>query len=95
VYARVDRVPDALHELRSAIELDARHFRANLLLGRILTLQYQAAAAIPNLRTAVEVEPESAEAHGFLADAYERAGDATAAAKERERAKSLSKPRHF
>jgi arylsulfatase A-like enzyme/Tfp pilus assembly protein PilF len=95
VYARVDRVPDALRELRSAIELDARHFRANLLLGRILTLQNQAAAAIPNLRTAVDVEPESAEAHAFLADAYERAGDATAAAKERERSRSLSKPRHF
>lgn len=93
VYARIDRVPDAVRELRSAIDLDSRHFRANLLLGRILTLQNQAAAAVPHLRTAVDVDPNSAEAHTFLADAYEKAGDAAEAAKERERAKNLSRPR--
>jgi len=93
VYARIDRVPDAVRELRSAIDLDSRHFRANLLLGRILTLQNQAVAALPHLRTAVDVDPSSAEAHTFLADAYEKAGEPGEAAKERERAKNLSKPR--
>ena len=39
VYARIDRVPDAMRELRAALDLEPRHFRANLLLGRILTLR--------------------------------------------------------
>jgi len=93
VYARIDRVPDAVRELRAALDLEARHFRGNLLLGRILTLQGQAAAALPYLRTATEVDPASSEAHAFLADAYDKAGNAAEAAKERQRAKSLPKPR--
>ena len=69
VYARVDRVGDATKELRAALDLEPRHFRANLLLGRILTLQGNTAAAIDLLRTAVAVQPSSAEARQFLADA--------------------------
>jgi arylsulfatase A-like enzyme/Tfp pilus assembly protein PilF len=92
VYARIDRIPDAVVELRAAIDLEPRHFRANLLLGRIFTLQNQPAAALPLLRTATEVDPASAEAHAFLADAYEKAGNAADAAKERERARALAKP---
>jgi tetratricopeptide (TPR) repeat protein len=91
VYARIDRVPDAVTELRAALDLEPRHFRANLLLGRILTLQNQAAAAIPHLRTATQADPASAEAHSFLADAYDKAGNAADAAKERERAAALTR----
>jgi choline-sulfatase len=91
VYARIDRVPDAVTELRAALDIEPRHFRANLLLGRILTLQNQAAAAIPHLRAATDVDASSAEAHSFLADAYEKAGNAADAAKERERAAALTK----
>jgi arylsulfatase A-like enzyme/tetratricopeptide (TPR) repeat protein len=91
VYARIDRVPEALGELRAAIDLEPRHFRANLLLGRILTLQNQSEAAIPHLRAAVQADPSSAEAHSFLADAYEKAGDSVDAARERDRAKGLAK----
>jgi Flp pilus assembly protein TadD len=92
VYARIDRVADAVIELRAAIDLEPRHFRANLLLGRIFTLQNQPAAAVPLLRTATDVDPASAEAHSFLADAYEKAGNTADAAKERERARALAKP---
>jgi arylsulfatase A-like enzyme/Tfp pilus assembly protein PilF len=92
VYARIDRVADAVIELRAAIDLEPRHFRANLLLGRIFTLQNQPAAAVPLLRTATDVDPASAEAHSFLADAYEKAGNTVDAAKERERARALAKP---
>ena len=56
VYARIDRVPEAIAELRAALALDPRHFRANLLLGRILTLRGEAAAAIPYLKAAVDVQ---------------------------------------
>ena len=87
VLARIDRVPDAVAELRAALALNARHFRANLLLGRVLTLQNQATAALPYLRTATTVDPASAEAHEFLADAYDKLGNAADAAKERQAAK--------
>jgi arylsulfatase A-like enzyme/Tfp pilus assembly protein PilF len=89
VLARIDRVADAIKELHAALELDPRHFRASLLLGRILTLQGQPQAGIPHLRVAVDVQPSSAEAHQFLADAYEKSGNAGEAAKERARAQAL------
>jgi predicted Zn-dependent protease len=72
VYARIDRVPEAVVELRAALTLDARHFRANLLLGRILTLRGEAAAAIPYLKAAVDVRPSSTEARQFLAEALKK-----------------------
>ena len=91
VYARIDRVNDAIAELNAALTIEPRHFRANLLLGRILTLQGRAGDALPHLKTAVDAQPSSEEAHTFLADAYERNGDAANAAKERERARSLGR----
>jgi tetratricopeptide (TPR) repeat protein len=72
VYARIDRVPEALIELGAAVALERRHFRANLLLGRLLTLRGDKAAALPYLQTAVAVEPSSAEAKQFLADALKK-----------------------
>ncbi len=39
VYARIDRVPDAMTELDTALSLNPDHYRANLLRGRILSLQ--------------------------------------------------------
>jgi arylsulfatase A-like enzyme/Flp pilus assembly protein TadD len=91
VYARIDRVDEAVAELRAALALELRHFRANLLLGRILTLQGQAAAALPHLQTAAGVQPTDAEVHRFLADAYEKLGNAEEAAKARRRAAELGR----
>jgi tetratricopeptide (TPR) repeat protein len=72
VDARIDKVPEAIAELRAALALDSRHFRANLLLGRILSLRGENAAAVPYLRIAVEVRPGSSEAKAFLAEALEK-----------------------
>ena len=72
VYARIDRVPQAIAELRASLALEPRHFRANLLLGRILTLRGDAASGIPYLKTAVEVQPASTEAKQFLAEAIRK-----------------------
>jgi predicted Zn-dependent protease len=91
VYARIDRVADAINELRASLALEPRHFRANLLLGRILTLQNQGTAALPHLRTAVDVDPRSSEAFAFLADAYDEVGNRAEAATARQRARDLSK----
>jgi cytochrome c-type biogenesis protein CcmH/NrfG len=43
------------------------------------------------LRTAAQAQPASAEAHQFLADAYEKTGNASEAAKERDRARALAR----
>jgi arylsulfatase A-like enzyme/Flp pilus assembly protein TadD len=72
VYARIDRVADAITELRAAVALELRHFRANLLLGRLLTLTGRSTEAVPYLQTAVDVDPKSADARQFLADALKR-----------------------
>ena len=92
VYARIDRVGEAVTELKAALELEPRHYRANLLLGRILTLQGQAGAGVPYLQRAAEAQPSSVEAQTFLADAYQALGRAADAAQARARAQQLRKP---
>jgi arylsulfatase A-like enzyme/thioredoxin-like negative regulator of GroEL len=86
VYARTDRVPQAMEHLDICLGLDPNHYRANLLRGRILSLQHKPSEALPNLKKAAEVQPDSREAHLFLADAYEQLGDSVKAAEERARA---------
>jgi arylsulfatase A-like enzyme/Tfp pilus assembly protein PilF len=92
VYARIDRVPDAMTELASTLELNPGHYRANLLRGRILSLQGEAAAALPNLERAAKVQPDSREAHLFLAAAYVQLGRQVDADRERAKAQSLAMP---
>ena len=92
VYARIDRVDEAVRELKAALELEPRHYRANLLLGRILTLQGKADAAVPYLQRAATAQPSSSEAQAFLADAYQALGRAADAAQARARAQQLRKP---
>ena len=58
----------------------------------ILTLQGKAAAGLPHLERAAEVQPDSAEAQAFLADAYDALGRAPDAARERARARELRQP---
>ena len=65
------------------------HYRANLLRGRILSLQKIPDQALPNLQKAVEVQPASVEAHLFLGDAYAQLGRQQDALREREEAARL------
>lgn len=95
VYARIDRIPEALAQLDATIDADPAHYRANLLRGRILSLKGDARDALPNLEKAVQIEPKSAEAHQFLADAYAQLGQEADASRERGiavRLRSTSKP---
>jgi arylsulfatase A-like enzyme/Tfp pilus assembly protein PilF len=92
VYARIDRVPEAMAELDSTLGLSRDHYRANLLRGRILALQGNPLGALRNLQKAVEVQPDSREAHLFLAEAYDQLGRGLDAARERARAQSLGDP---
>ncbi len=91
VYARIDRVPDAMKELDTALELDPDHYRANLLRGRILSLQQNPTEAVPNLEKAVKVQPNSVEAHAFLAQAYAQLGRQDEAMREQNEADRLRK----
>jgi len=92
VYARIDRVPEAMKELNTTLDLNADHYRANLLRGRILSLQGNPVEALPNLSKAARVQPESREAHAFLADAYRQLGQPLEAARESAEAERLRAP---
>ncbi len=84
-----------MSELASALELNPEHYRANLLRGRILSLQGDQAGALPNLAKAAQVEPRSVEAHLFLGDAFaklERQEDAERERATAERLKSEARP---
>ena len=92
VYARIDRVREAMGELNTTLSLSPNHYRANLLRGRILSLQHNALDALPNLQKAAEVQPDSREAHAFLADAYAQLGRRLDADRERAEADRLKAP---
>jgi predicted Zn-dependent protease len=89
VYARIDRVPEAVEHLQTALQLEPHHYRANLLLGRIETLQGDATSGVPKLQEAVRANPQSREAHLFLADAYQQLGMTEQAASERAAGENL------
>ncbi len=92
VCARIDRVPEALDHLKIALTLTPDHYRANLLNGRILSLQGHAAESVPFLEKAVKVQLDSREAHLFLADAYDQMGRSLEAARLRAVAAKLPPP---
>jgi tetratricopeptide (TPR) repeat protein len=89
LYARTDRIKDALDRLQTALELDPEHFRANLLTGRILALQGRPDVGLPLLEKAVKLQKTSGEAHRFLADAYRKLGRIKEAQAHEQLAKTL------
>jgi tetratricopeptide (TPR) repeat protein len=91
VYARIDRVPEAMTELDTTLGLSPDHYRANLLRGRILSLQAKPDQALLNLEKAAEVQPDSREVHLFLAQAYAQLGRVGDAQREQTRAMAISK----
>ena len=90
VYARIQRVPEAVDLLHTVLQLNPQHFNANLLLGRILSLQGNPQEGLTYLREAAQVGSKSREAHSFLADAYTQMGMDADAQRERTLAARLS-----
>ncbi|HKD02201.1 MAG TPA: sulfatase-like hydrolase/transferase [Terriglobales bacterium] len=88
-YARLDRAGDARRELETTLKLEPDNYRANLVLGRMLTLDGKLAEALPRLKKAVKADPKSPDAHRFLADAYGRMGQIDIARKEAAEAERL------
>jgi arylsulfatase A-like enzyme/Flp pilus assembly protein TadD len=89
IYARTGRPQEAAKNLLVVLEGEPDHYRANLLLGRMLFLNGTFAEALPYLEKAAAVQTDSGEAHAFLADEYEKLGRAVDAERERNRAAQL------
>jgi arylsulfatase A-like enzyme/Flp pilus assembly protein TadD len=89
IQTRLKHLPEATKEYEKALELDPDYFQANLTYGRLLLLEKDPDAALPKLARAVKVNPDSAEAHSFLADAYQQLGQVENANRERAAAAQL------
>jgi tetratricopeptide (TPR) repeat protein len=76
--------------LRRAITLDRKLAKGFLELGILLTDQQRFQEAIQELQSATRLEPDLAQAHYRLAQAYQRAGQKALAAKELEIFERLS-----
>jgi Tfp pilus assembly protein PilF len=89
VYTHLRQVPEASAEYEKSLEIDPDYMEANLTYGRLLLSEGQNDAALAKLSRAVKIAPDSAEAHGFLAEAYEKLGQAQNASEERAKAAQL------
>lgn len=82
VYQRTSRSAEAAQEFQSALRLDPANFAANLLFGRLLIVQQKATDALPYLRKAAKLRPDSSDAHRFLSDVYRQLGQEANARRE-------------
>ena len=94
IYARTGRPQDAAKDLLIVLHEEPDHYRANLLLGRMLFLNGTFGEALPYLEKAAAVQTDSAEAHSFLADEYQKLGRADDADRERTEAERLKASHH-
>ena len=78
--------------LNHAVTLDRRLAKGFLELGILLSDQQRYSVAIQQLRHAAQLEPDLAQAHYRLAQAYQRTGQKALAAKELEIFKRLASP---
>ena len=77
--------------LRRAVALDRKFAKGFLELGILLSDQQRYQEAIAQLQAAARLEPDLAQAHYRLAQAYQRTGQNRLAAKELEIFERLSK----
>jgi len=89
VHLRLKHILEATAEFESSLKIDPDHFLANLKYGEMLFREGDAAGALPKLSRAAKVDPKSAEAHAFLADAYQQLGQTQNASRERAKADQL------
>jgi len=62
------------------------------MLGRLLGMHDEALTALPYLQKAVKLQPQSADAHKFLANVYTELGQEENARREQSEAQRLSAP---
>jgi arylsulfatase A-like enzyme/Tfp pilus assembly protein PilF len=88
-YDAMGRSQQAERNFRGALHINPNHYRANLLLGRLLGMKNQPAEALPFLRKAVELQPGSPDGHKFLANIYIELGQEGNARREQSEAARL------
>ena len=96
VYNGLGRTADSTRELQAAVRLDPDNYESNLNLGRLLSMQGNAAAGLPYLQKAASLQPKTPDPHFFLAHAYGQLGqqaDATRERLEAERLRASGQPR--
>jgi arylsulfatase A-like enzyme/Tfp pilus assembly protein PilF len=86
---RENRVLDAAPELETAAKMNPGSLRANLEAGRALGMVGDPAAALPYLQQAVVLDPNSMDAHHFLANVYRKLGKEDDADREQDEADRL------
>jgi len=94
-YDEIGRASDAAKNFQAALQINPNHYRANLLLGRLLGMQDNPTAALPYLQKAVKLQPQSPDAHKFLANVYIELGQEENARREQaaaDRLKVQAKP---
>ena len=88
-YARQDRTKDAQRPLETTLNLEPENYRANLVLGRVLTLNGKPVLALPYLKgspaTAKCPRPTSLQ----MADTFPRLGQKANAHREQEEGQRL------
>jgi arylsulfatase A-like enzyme/Tfp pilus assembly protein PilF len=89
-YEEIGRVPDAMQQYQAALRINPNNYRANLSLGRLLGMQNQPAAALLYLQRAVKLQPQSPDAHKFLANVYIELGQEENAHREQQEAERLN-----
>jgi arylsulfatase A-like enzyme/Tfp pilus assembly protein PilF len=88
-YDKLGRATDAEKSFRIALRINPDHYRANLFLGRLLGMQNNPSAALPFLQKAVTLQPQSPDAHKFLANVYIELGQLQNARQEQAQADRL------
>ena len=91
-YEHLARVPDAIKSYQTALQLNPNQYRANLMFGRLLGMRDDPQAALPYSQKAVQLQPQSPDAHKFLANVYTELGQEENARRERAEAQRLSVP---
>lgn len=91
MYDALGRASDAASNFQAALRINPNHFRANLLMGRVLGMQDNPTAALPYLQKAVKLQPKSPDAHKFLANIYTELGQNESASRERAEADRLKR----
>jgi Flp pilus assembly protein TadD len=88
-YIHTNRVPEAIKEYNQILEVTPDDYLANLLLGRVLVLSGDPAAALPKLKKAETLQPKAPEPHLVLSNAYLKLGRYDDAAREQFEAQQL------
>lgn len=93
LYQKSNRIPQAMNEFRETLKRAPDHFKANLLLGRLLGMQGQGVEALPYLQRAAKLDSNSVEAHMFLANVYAQLGQTQNVARENAEVERLRSSR--